>query len=243
MIQSSKKQKISNEQDVTSLDYLVVMLPPKYKMKEGAKNEADRIVNCILDDIGARSYYTGLLKILKNIDPSTFTPKDLANLMDSICGDTQNTLFINTDMAMSIRDILLTKFSDLYGNDRYKFQHIICSRVLDAWRLDDRFGGCGECYYTINYILDPNAISIIEGIRPRHTRFISDNLIKDEYFKTLIKSLFTFCSACKTIKDLLKNKLCRSCHWNKIRLMYIWIKQTNKIPKDVLKIIINFSLC
>jgi hypothetical protein len=57
--------------------------------------------------------------------PLTFTPKELATLLDD------GPMFLKSSQACELQDILNAKVPAL----DYVFHHVICSRVLDYWNL------------------------------------------------------------------------------------------------------------
>jgi hypothetical protein len=217
----------------------------KYETFINTKVNYDKIIDRVLIDIEAKDKYPHLLKLLKQSKPSEITPLDFKFMLDDL-SPTDFTLYLNTDIAVKIRDILKTKL----GDDKYRedaYPHIICSRVLDYWNLED-FGGYGYCYYgnwgEIKFYKDKKKgiESILEY--KYSSSFKRESKLSDSDINNLKHYLCGLdCIYCKNNKcELIPNRTCKECHFEKIKLLYLYTKDMKMMDKNVLQIIINYSL-
>jgi hypothetical protein len=89
----------------------------------------DTTLNTLVEDLCTKSEqatkYAQIKKAVERI-PLTFTPQQLATLLDE-----DGPMFLKTSQACQLKQMLSTKVSEF----NYVFHHVICSRVLDFWKL------------------------------------------------------------------------------------------------------------
>lgn len=245
----------------------------RYEAKDDSKEEYDKVVDRILTDIGAKSKYPELLKMVeeafKNV-PNGFHSDKLKKILNKGCR--VNTLYLNAETATKLRSIIQ---SNSKGFDP-DYHNIIRSRVLDYWNLKSYFdipirdpgrnkigfgftGNGGEIKIEFHQRGYKDPIKFKRGLET----ILEYKSLHESYKINLKKFLYKLkCDICgnKNIKLIFDDnnsrtngsrtnsvntngsRTCINCHFEKIKLLYLYSKQFNQMDKNILKIIVNYTL-
>jgi hypothetical protein len=84
--------------------------------------------------------FTSLKKLTERL-ASQPTPQAYATMVDEMAG-VEGVFLLTAKQAVQLKSIMKSKSSSTIP---YQFEHVLCSRTIDFWNLEE-FGGCGYCY-------------------------------------------------------------------------------------------------